>query len=149
MVNKKGIYCLVFRNSQAEIEIGSLGDILFEGGWHIYVGSALGNAGFARVERHRRLADLKDKKPKWHVDYLLINSDFNLEYIVFGETSKRLECSLASALGGESIPGFGSSDCRCDSHLFYRGSNPLEEIKSAFLNLSPEIDEKCLIICCM
>lgn len=149
MVNKKGIYCIVFRNNRAEIETGSLGNIVFECGWHIYVGSALGNAGYKRVERHRRLADSKDKKPKWHVDYLLINYFFSLEYIVFLETTDRLECSLARALGGVSIPGFGSSDCRCDSHLFHREVNPLNEIKSAFLSICPGIDEKCLIICCM
>jgi len=149
MANKKGIYCLVFKNINLDTKIGSLGDISFRDGWHIYVGSALGSAGYRRVERHCRLALLKDKNPKWHVDYLLTNPNFSLEYFVFGETSRQLECPLARVLGGESVFGFGCSDCKCDSHLFYRRSNPLEEIKNAFLTISPEMDEKCLIICCM
>ena len=37
------------------------------------------------------------------------------------ETEEKVECILAQSLakGFPSIPGFGSSDCNCDSHLFW------------------------------
>ena len=96
------------------IVIGNLGPIRFKRGYYAYVGSALG--GFnSRLNRHRR----KDKTPKWHVDYLLQQG--HLENIIACDTSVRVECAIARALSGqfESIPHFGSSDCKCASHLFY------------------------------
>ena len=67
----KGIYCLVFKNPACTVRIGALGPVAFREGWHIYVGSALGSGGLARLDRHIALARDRDKRPKWHVDYLL------------------------------------------------------------------------------
>jgi Uri superfamily endonuclease len=50
-------------------------------------------------------------------------------------TEEPLECRLAQALGGDSIPGFGCSDCTCTSHLFFRRSNPVKETEAAFRSL--------------
>jgi Uri superfamily endonuclease len=135
----KGIYCLVFHNPECTIGVGALGGITFRKGWHIYIGSALGSGGLKRLERHIALSQEKDKRPKWHVDYLLANENFPLRYAIYAVTPLRLECLVASALGGESVPGFGCSDCTCPSHLFYRQTDPAEEIREVFrcLQLRP------------
>jgi Uri superfamily endonuclease len=46
--------------------------------------------------------------------------------------SARLECALASRIGGDFVSGFGCTDCMCSSHLFYRNKSPLLEINEAF-----------------
>lgn len=97
-----------------EISVGSLGRSYFPAGFYAYCGSAL--AGFkARLNRHLT----KNKKPKWHIDYLL--NEAEIREIILFQTVKRLECLLSQALGGEltSIPHFGCSDCHCKSHLFF------------------------------
>lgn len=131
----KGIYCLVFRNPACTVRVGALGPIACRKGWHIYVGSALGSGGLARLERHVVLSRNKDRHPKWHVDYLSISPSFCLRYTVSALTAERLECRLAAALAGENIMGFGCSDCGCPSHLFYRQKNPVREVEGAFRSL--------------
>ncbi len=136
----KGVYCLVFHNPACTVRIGALGEIAFRKGWHIYVGSALGSGGLKRLGRHIALAADKDKRPKWHVDYLLTSDAFPLRYAVFAQTSLRLECLVASALEGENVSCFGCSDCSCPSHLFYRKTDPAAEIREVFrcLQLTPQ-----------
>ena len=106
----KGVYALVFSNPPCTLRIGALGEIRFRKGWHIYVGSATGPGGFARVRRHRHLARARDRPPRWHVDHLLLSSGFTLRHIVCGPSRKNLECMLAEALGGKAVTSFGSSD---------------------------------------
>jgi len=50
--------------------------------------------------------------------------------VFYKESKIREECNIAEKLDERlfSIPGFGCSDCRCKSHLFY-GS--FEEVMSA------------------
>jgi Uri superfamily endonuclease len=131
----KGIYCLIFKNPACTVTVGALGPVAFAAGWHIYVGSALGSGGLERLERHIVLSQNKDKRPKWHVDYLSVSRFFCLLSTVHAFTEERLECRLAAALGGENIPGFGASDCDCSSHLFYRRRNPVQETEAAFRSL--------------
>ncbi len=135
----KGIYCLVFRNPSCTVRVGALGEVAFRKGWHIYAGSALGSGGLARLERHVTLSKKKDRRPKWHVDYLSAGSAFSLRYTVSAVTTERLECRLAAALGDEGVPGFGCSDCTCISHLFWKKTDPLHEIRQVFrcLDLRP------------
>jgi len=135
----KGIYCLVFRNPDCTVQVGALGKIAFQPGWHCYVGSALGSGGLKRLERHISLANNLDKHPIWHVDYLLTSPFFSLAYAVYCITNEKFECRLAHKIGNGRVPGFGCSDCDCASHLFYRQSNPHEECLSAFqyLGLQP------------
>jgi Uri superfamily endonuclease len=137
----KGIYCVVFENPACTVRVGALGDLAFEPGWHIYVGSALGSGGLTRLERHIGLARTRHRPPKWHVDYLLTEPRFFLTSVVSAKTTDRLECSLAGRLGGASVPGFGCSDCGCRSHLMHRDKEPVGEIAGAFrhLGLSPAI----------
>jgi Uri superfamily endonuclease len=130
--SEKGVYCLVFENRGCVIEVGKKGVFSFPEGFHIYVGSALGSGGMKRVKRHVDLSLKGDKNPRWHVDYLHLDSSFRLSWAVCASTSARLECELARRLGGELAPGFGCTDCACSSHLFYRKENPLSEIKGVF-----------------
>jgi len=131
----KGVYALIFRNFPCSLPIGSLGEIHFRRGWHIYVGSAGGPGGFARVRRHRDLAIARDRLPRWHVDHLLLSPSFSLRHLVCGPSEGDLECTLARALGHGGIPSFGSSDCSCGSHLFHRAADPLEEVMGAMASL--------------
>lgn len=136
----KGIYCLVFRNPSCTVRVGALGEVAFRKGWHIYAGSALGSGGLARLKRHVALSREKDRRPKWHVDYLSAGSEFSLRYTISAATTERLECRLAAALGDGGVPGFGCSDCTCPSHLFWKKTCPLQEVRDAFmsLHLSPQ-----------
>ena len=141
----KGIYCLVFRNPACTVRVGALGEIAFLSGWHVYAGSALGSGGLLRLERHVALSRNRDKPPKWHVDRLLTSPSFSLRYTVHALTGERLECRLASALGGKNIPRFGSGDCDCRSHLLYRPTNPVEEVQAAFRSLGLVTDTKTIM----
>jgi Uri superfamily endonuclease len=131
-LSQKGVYCLVFENQACRLEIGKKGEFSFPAGFHTYVGSALGSGGLKRVKRHINLSRNKDRIPKWHIDYLSLNSSFRLVSAVCANTSARLECTLASRIGGDSVSGFGCTDCQCSSHLFYRKKSPLPEITEAF-----------------
>lgn len=111
------------------ILIGKLGKITFPPGYYIYVGSAMANLT-ARMERHRRLR----KNFHWHIDYLRAEADFHSVLPI--RSSVSLECALAGKLkemARWTIPGFGSSDCTCPSHLFAMAQNPLHS--RDFLNL--------------
>ena len=137
----KGVYCLVFENNECTVRTGALGDLTFRAGWYIYVGSALGSGGLKRLARHISLARLRDRQPKWHVDYLLTSPCFSLSYSIFAVTQERCECRLAQVFKGPGILGFGCSDCSCSSHLLYRQGDPKQEILAAFreLQLNPVI----------
>ena len=133
--SEKGIYCLVFENKDCKLEMGRKGELSFPAGSYIYVGSALGPGGLKRVSRHIDLARNKDRKPRWHVDYLHLNPSFRLVSAVYALTTERLECTLANKIGGDLVFGFGCTDCTCSSHLFYRKKSPLLEIIEAFESL--------------
>jgi len=73
------------------------------------------------MERHRRLR----KRIHWHLDRFRPHTRF-VEALAI-RSSDRLECRLAGAIeeiAGWSIPGFGCSDCRCESHLFGMAEDP-------------------------
>ncbi len=130
----KGIYALILRADAKTIRVGALGGITLPEGYLIYVGSALGPGGLIRVQRH--LTTSQDRrKPHWHIDYLLQDRGISLIASVSAATSSRLECSLAEAIGGDFIPRFGCSDCRCRSHLFVRPDDPVEEVTGACVSL--------------
>jgi Uri superfamily endonuclease len=131
----KGVYVLLLQGGSCMLCIGSLGERMFSAGWYAYVGSALGPGGFARVRRHHALYLYRDRPPRWHIDYLLLDPHFHLRYAICGPTGEDHECRLAHLLGPPEVPGFGCSDCRCSSHLFYRSTDPREETVSALERL--------------
>ena len=123
----KGSYVLLIKLPEAQtVTIGSLQALRYPCGYYAYVGSAMG--GFkSRLNHHLK----RNKKPHWHVDYLLQKA--SISSIILSETNNRVECTIAQALSSQfdSIPGFGSSDCKCRSHLFFA----TDEIKSTILSI--------------
>lgn len=112
----KGIYALIiYVSKEKNVRVGSLGPLTFKKGFYIYVGSAQNNLE-RRVARHFN----RSKRVFWHIDYLLNDEDVEIVKVLFREASKEEECRLALALSSlyEPIKGFGSSDCKCQSHLF-------------------------------
>lgn len=126
----KGTYCLILKTDGCTQVVGSLGEIEFQAGYYVYVGSALGPGGLKRMHRHISLFRNKHiaKKPRWHIDYLLLSPLFEFEGAIYVEEGDRIECTLAGRFDS-GISRFGCSDCYCFSHLFYRKNCPVEEIK--------------------
>lgn len=119
MTNEGGTYTLVVElDEPTNLTVGALGTHTFECGYYAYVGSALGPGGFARVDRHRELATGERDTRHWHVDYLLRAETATLVDVVQTE-GVDAECEIATLLDGETVPGFGCSDCRCGSHLYF------------------------------
>jgi sugar fermentation stimulation protein A len=122
----RGSYLVIFRLPRRRlVRVGELGNIHFREGYYIYVGSARRGLS-ARIQRHRRLR----KKVFWHVDYLSALAEFRAALPV--RSSEDLECEMAASLQDLSewwVPGFGSSDCGCPSHLFWTSHDPLATSK--------------------
>ncbi len=121
----KGIYVLILRlNNDTDIIVGKLGGLKFRTGFYTYTGSALGTGGFKRVKRHFNVAKGTIHVRKWHIDYLLPQTDVICAVLL--PTDDALECTIAEKFaeifGG--ITGFGCTDCACRSHLFFSGTNP-------------------------
>ncbi|MEW6221717.1 MAG: DUF123 domain-containing protein [Candidatus Hadarchaeota archaeon] len=117
----KGVYVL-FSHVPYEFSLKiSDENVTFKPGYYAYVGSALGSIE-KRVGRHFS----KEKKLHWHIDHFLLHA--KAMDVVTANTDKRVECSVAEGLAKTfpQIRGFGSSDCNCDSHLFY--SRDLHEL---------------------
>ena len=122
----RGVYLSIFEIDEfKDVEIGALGTLKMHPGYYVYAGSAANNLT-ARINRHAR----KRKILHWHVDYLreVAKSVLNLPI----RTRDDIECLTAgrlSSVASYAIPGFGSSDCSCESHLFYFPSDPLKMAK--------------------
>ena len=128
MKAKRGTYLLlVYLEQETEIKVGSLGRVKFLPGYYIYAGKHRVNLE-KRLERHFS----GKKRVRWHVDYLTTEVQPLCAYYFPEDAECRLATLLASQLSG--IKGFGSSDCKCVSHLFYSPSNP----KNLIVALQPE-----------
>ena len=111
----KGAYILLIKlKNNQKIQIGKLGNLLFKKGFYIYIGSGFNNLE-KRINRHLS----KNKKLHWHLDYFLDKAEFLEAY--FKQNTIKEECILANIFNQElkKISGFGCSDCKCNSHLFY------------------------------
>jgi Uri superfamily endonuclease len=121
----KGTYILVIRVLEnSEIVVGSLGKIDFIKGFYLYIGSAMGIKGSATLENRikRHISESNNKNLFWHIDYLLASKICLLTRIFLIPTTIRLECIISKEIHKASdnfIKNFGSSDCRCLSHLYY------------------------------
>lgn len=119
-----GVYGLLLHAKAAtDIHVGALGCLTFRKGYYIYAGSARGPGGLrARLQRHLR----QKKKVHWHIDRLTQQMPvIELWYVAavgFGE------CGLAALCdeyeGASPVDRFGSSDCRCRSHLYHYAKKP-------------------------
>ena len=119
--------------SRREITVGTMGLVEFPRGYYIYFGSALGGLG-ERVARHLR----QEKKLHWHADYLSAEVPWTQAWQL--ADGRRWECVWArgaAAAEGVSLPapGFGSSDCRCKSHLVRL--NNLNQVRELLRDLNP------------
>lgn len=146
---ERGTYALVLRCDMPDrLDVGALGRIEIHPGYYIYVGSAMGPGGLrARVSRHLRRAG----KCHWHIDYL--RRKLPVLEIWYAEADATLEhdwaatieaCDLASI----PVPRFGSSDCRCESHLFHcSGTTSLDHLQERLRSsLRQCADVKCLLL---
>ncbi|PIP37817.1 MAG: hypothetical protein COX19_15665 [Desulfobacterales bacterium CG23_combo_of_CG06-09_8_20_14_all_51_8] len=119
-----GTYALILQSySEARIQIGQRHQMDLKLGYYIYVGSALGPGGLkARLSRHFR----KSKPHHWHIDYL--REFVNPMEVWYSFSPERFEHRWAQALfemnGLHHIQGFGSTDCKCFSHLFWTPTVP-------------------------
>ena len=117
----RGSYILIIHvKKNLEVKAGGLEKIRFKAGYYAYVGSAM-NSLEARIARHLRK---NNKKLWWHVDYLLANESVEVADVLIRESHKKEECRIAEKLAErfEVIRGFGSSDCKCEGHLFHLGT---------------------------
>ena len=107
----------------------------------------MGPGGFKRVARHLDVSAGRHKTRKWHIDYLLAVA----EIIGIGKIATRdqIECEIAHSLafnkGLTGIVDFGSSDCRCCSHLFY--AQHLRDLEQAIQRLLDDKrkDTSCIV----
>jgi Uri superfamily endonuclease len=125
MTAEGGAYALILFCSREElVQIGKLGPLQLRRGFYVYVGSAVGPGGVrARVAHHQKVS----QRPHWHIDYLRPHT--RLERIWYSHDRVRREHQWARvihALRGASVPvpGFGSSDCKCMTHLFFFTRRP-------------------------
>ena len=89
----------------------------FKKGNYLYIGSAKACLE-ARLQRHLR----KKKKTYWHTDYLLKSKKTKILQIWI--IDKKMECQTAEVFCQDPTTeiikkGFGSSDCKCLTHLFF------------------------------
>jgi len=118
----KGVYLLILMlNTNQRIQAGKLKQKEFNSGIYLYIGSAR-NGLSGRIARHLR----KEKKIFWHIDYFLqkakikeiwVRNDYFDECQILNEAKKSLNNSCFP------LKKFGSSDCRCPSHLIYLPEN--------------------------
>jgi Uri superfamily endonuclease len=115
----KGSYILlIWVENTGHIRFGRRRSSIFREGLYAYVGSGLNNLT-KRVHRHFT----HRKRLWWHIDYLTRRSTvigaFTLEYP--HPLEERIAAKLSSYY--QFIDGFGSSDRRSRSHLFYLNSD--------------------------
>jgi Uri superfamily endonuclease len=120
-----GTYVLIFESkSHFRLMVGKLGFAAFPAGWYAYTGSAIGPGGLpARIRHHLGIAT----RPHWHMDYLRPRGC--LREIWYGQAPRYDEHRWAACLRSMPrsiavVPGFGSSDCRCETHLVYFPERP-------------------------
>jgi Uri superfamily endonuclease len=110
------IHIVITRNRK--IKVGAIGEFLFTKGSYIYTGSAMKNLR-QRIERHSR----KEKKIRWHIDYLLKDKFVKIEKIMVYPSREKEECLRNMQLLNSGdyeiiVPHFGASDCKnCPAHL--------------------------------
>ncbi len=145
MLSLPGTYALIFSASRkGRLSIGKIGTLELKPGFYIYVGSAFGPGGLrARISHHCR----KAARPHWHIDHMA--SALALKEIWYTCDPIHREHQWATMIAnirGGSLPlaGFGSSDCRCKSHLFFRNARP--SIKSFRRKIHGRIENHAKII---
>ncbi len=127
--SKPGTYVLILPSTiKKEIVIGKLGTFTLDIGCYVYVGSAFGPGGVrARISHHQKIAT----RPHWHIDYL--RAYLSLADIWYSHDPCHREHQWSTILHDmpeSSVPlhKFGSSDCNCDSHLYFFKDPPVYSV---------------------
>ncbi|MHA1634018.1 MAG: GIY-YIG nuclease family protein [Candidatus Thorarchaeota archaeon] len=121
----RGVYTLIIDLKETlSFNLKSLGNLSFEKGTWIYIGSAMGNGSTSlenRIARHFR----SEKTIHWHIDHLL-KSNSKIRSSIWSENSEPVECDIAKSVEQmkdiyQGPKGFGASDCKnkCFTHLFH------------------------------
>lgn len=120
-----GTYALILHCShRREIDFGKHGKMTLRKGCYVYVGSAFGYGGLsARIKRHCQIS----KSFHWHIDYLRPAVKINKVWYSLDPVKREHQwADIFNGTHGVKVPikGFGSSDCNCDSHLFFFDNAP-------------------------
>lgn len=102
----------IYLKKSRRIKIGKLGTFTFKEGNYFYVGSAKRNL-MQRIERHLK----KQKKKFWHIDYFLQYA--RIKKVRICNLSEETMATMLSREIEIPVLGFGSSDKKSKSHLFY------------------------------
>lgn len=159
---KQGVYNLLIRlEKDCLLKVGMLGTFRFPKGYYVYTGSAQNNME-KRIARHLAIAECgirnaesqkenifvphsairtpHSPKMHWHIDYLL-KAAKALKVVKYAGL-KRDECRINRAIGKHPdakivARGFGSSDCRCKTHLYFfsKKSKNVLQWSSLFLKM--------------
>ena len=139
-----GCYVLIIVvKTDRTIAVGALGDIRFRKGIYLYVGRAKKNLK-QRVNRHLATK----KKMRWHIDYLL--QHFPVESTMLAPILN--EClfanDLATCAEASIVDRFGSSDCKCESHLIHfesllRCDEALKSLEKEEWTVFPTLEIQC------
>ena len=132
---ERGTYALLLAlDGEAAITVGKLGTFAFPAGYYLYIGSARSGL-WPRLRRHLK----REKKLRWHIDYLRQHAEvIEVWYLVSDEPMECPWARTAATLPGAQTPvaGFGSSDCRCQSHLIHYPERPSFELFQEKLGLT-------------
>jgi Uri superfamily endonuclease len=125
MLSAPGTYALILAcATEQHLPIGKLGAIDLQPGYLVYVGSAFGPGGLAaRLSHHHRPVI----RPHWHIDYLRPATVLDEVWLTYDPTSREHQwADLIARIKQASIPlpGFGSTDCSCRSHLMFFRDRP-------------------------
>jgi Uri superfamily endonuclease len=121
--DEPGVYALWLRLQRPlRLNVGALGEVPFRAGHYLYLGSA-GSGLRRRLKRYLQGC----AHVFWHIDHLLPH--VTLIAICLRKNLRLSECELRRRLAApphiqEGPPGFGSSDCRCSTHLLYSRASP-------------------------
>ncbi|HHT9124733.1 MAG TPA: GIY-YIG nuclease family protein [Candidatus Brocadiia bacterium] len=135
-VARKGVYNLLIKlEKDRRLKVGMLGTFQFPKGYYVYTGSAQNNME-KRIARHLS----HNKKMHWHINYLLRVAKV-LKVVEYAGL-KTDECRISRAIGKHSdakiiVKRFGSSDCKCRTHLYFfsRKSKNVLQCSSLFLKM--------------
>jgi sugar fermentation stimulation protein A len=138
----RGSYLVLLHLARTRrIRTGALGWISFPKGFYCYVGSAPDDLS-KRAAYHQRKR-LKLVTPMDHLREQAV-----VTAVLPVRARENLACSIADALqaiAAWSIPGFGATDCGCNSHLFGMAEDPMHSplfIKTLLYFRMDRLDEE-------
>lgn len=125
MKNHPGSYVIILACSgNAVVPIGKSKTLDLKPGYYAYCGSAFGPGGInARVNRHLKVK----KKKHWHIDYLRDKCTIKEVWVCYKKENlehRWAEDFIIQKKSSTPLKKFGSTDCKCQTHLFHFISKP-------------------------